>query len=99
MLKFGQDLRKTHKSTQRKNLRALQFSGIMQFELEFFLYIVHDIFYQTQLSTNTPYSSGVQKKDSLGSENTVSIPVHSLLAGKFGYRDVAQLERHQQRFL
>jgi hypothetical protein len=36
MLKFGQDLRKTHKSTQRKNLGALQFSGIMQFELEFF---------------------------------------------------------------
>ncbi len=61
----------------------------MQFEFKF-LYFVHELFYQKRSSTNASYCSGLQK-NSLGSENMLCIPVHSLLTENFGFRGVAQL--------
>jgi hypothetical protein len=52
-----------HIKTNRKNHRVLQLSGKMQFEFEFFIYILFmTYFYLMQLSTNGSYCSGVHKK-------------------------------------
>jgi hypothetical protein len=79
-----------HIQTHRNNRRLLKLSGEMQFEFEFFIFCSRLILPKATEHKCFLLLWQIKIKNSLGSENMLCIPVHSLLTENFGFRGVAQ---------